>query len=85
MWSRVMKVVPVSLFERFHRLFDSIPAHSSSASPVPMYAKAMQDHVAERGVVLPDSHVLRIALFINCNQIKTNLHRVQPDQDHWCL
>jgi hypothetical protein len=50
-----------------------------------MYAKAMQDHVAERGVVLPDSHVLRTALFINCNQIKTNLHRVQPDQDHWCL
>jgi len=65
-----MKVVPVSLFERFHGLFDSIPA--PLVERFPMYAKAVQDHVAERGVVLPDTHMLRTALFIDCNQIKTN-------------
>ena len=65
-----MKAVPVSLFERFHGLFDSISA--PLVERFPMYAKAVQDHVSERGAALPASHGLHAALFIDCNQIKTN-------------
>ena len=35
MWSRVIKFVPVSLFERFHGLFDSIPTHLVERPPCP--------------------------------------------------
>lgn len=45
MWSRVMKVVPVSLFERFHRLFDSIPAHLVERFPCP---HVRQGHAGSR-------------------------------------